>query len=272
MIDRFQQFRALHQRSGIFVMPNAWDAGSAKMLYSMGFAAIASTSAGLANSLGRPDGEGLLSAEETLRNAAELVQAVPLPVSADMENGYGDEPEDCAKMIERAAAIGLAGGSIEDATGRGADPIYPLGLAVERVAAAVRAAKVLERPFVLTARAENLIHGRQDMADTIRRLQAFAAAGAEVLFAPGLESAEQIALVVKEVAPAPLSVVMGLGNSRFTVAQLEDLGVKRISLGSSLARAAYTAFYKAAAEVKEMGSFTFAAQNISYGDLNRMLR
>lgn len=272
MTDRYHQFRALHQRSGIFVMPNAWDAGSAKMLFHLGFEAIASTSAGLANSLGRPDGEGLLSAEETLRNAADMVNAMPLPVSADMENGYGDEPEDCARMIQQAAAIGLAGGSIEDASGREADPIYPLGLAVERVAAAVRAVKALDRPFVLTARAENLIHGRQDMADTIRRLQAFASAGAEVLFAPGLESAEQIALVVKEVAPTPLSVVMGLGNSRFTVAQLEDLGVKRISLGSSLARAAYSAFYRAAAEVKEMGSFSFAAQNISYGDINRMLR
>lgn len=272
MTDRFQQFRTLHQRSGVFVMPNAWDAGSAKMLFSLGFEAIASTSAGLANSLGRPDGEGLLTAGETLRNAVEMVNATPLPVSADMENGYGDEPEDCAAMIMKAAAAGLAGGSIEDATGRMADPIYPLGLAVERVAAAVRAVKSLDRPFVLTARAENLIHGRQDMADTIRRLQAFAAAGAEVLFAPGLQTAAEIALVVKEVAPAPLNVVMGLGNSKFTVAQLEDLGVKRISLGSSLARAAYTAFYQAAAEVKEKGSFSFAAQNISYGNINRMLR
>ena len=263
-------FRALHQRSGIFVIPNPWDAGSAKMLTSLGFEALTTTSAGLANSLGRPDGEGLVSRQETLANAGAIAAVTHLPVAADLENGFGDDPETCAATILMAAEAGLAGGSIEDATGRADQPIYAFNLAVERVKAAVKAAESLPFSFTLTARAENLIHGRDDLADTIRRLQAFAEAGAPVLFAPGLKTEKDIVTVVKAMAPVPLSVVMGLSNTRFTLCQLEDMGVKRVSLGSSLARAAYGAFYRAAQEVRNQGSFGFAEDAIPYNALNSM--
>lgn len=266
------RFRELHQRSGILVMPNPWDAGSAKMLSSLGFEALATTSAGLAYSLGKQDGEGLVSRQETLANTAAIVAATQLPVAADLENGYGDEPAACAETILLAAACGLVGGSIEDATGHASDPIYPFARAVERVKAAAEAAHGMAFPFTLTARAENLIYGIPDLPDTIRRLQAFAAAGADVLFAPGLTTRNEIETVVKAVAPLPLSVVMGLGNANFTVTELEDMGVKRISLGSSLARAAYGAFYRAAQEISENGSFNFAKEAIPYAFLNGLFK
>ena len=265
-------FKELHQRSGIFVIPNPWDAGSAKMLASLGFEALATTSAGLAFSLGRPDGEALISLEETLKNAKEILNAVSIPVAADLENGFGDDPETCAATILQAASIGLAGGSIEDATGRSDDPIYPFELSVERIKAAVKAARSLAIPFTVTARAENLIYGRIDLADTISRLQAYAEAGADVLFAPGLKTWEDIATVVKAISPKPLSVVMGLSNAGFTLSELEDLGVKRVSLGSSLARVAYSAFFDAATEIKNKGSFNFASDIISYGAINKMFK
>ncbi len=263
-------FKELHQRSGIFVIPNPWDAGSAKMLASLGFEALTSTSAGLAYSLGRPDGEGKVSRQETLANAGAIAAATRLPVAADLENGFGETPETCAETILMAAEAGLVGGSIEDATGNAADPIYAFELAVERVKAAVKAAKSLPFPFTLTARAENLLHGRNDLADTIRRLQAFAEAGAPVLFAPGLRTQDEIVTVVKAIAPVPLNVVMGLGNASFTLQQLEDMGVKRVSLGSSLARAAYGAFYQAAQQIYSSGNFSFATETISYATLNNM--
>src|SRR5579871_2182782 len=187
-----EALKALHQRTGIFVIPNPWDAGSAKILAHLGFEALATTSAGLAFSLGKPDGLSAVTREETLANARTIVEATPLPVSADLENGYGDEPDTCAETIRMAAAAGLVGGSIEDATGDPANPIYPFDLAVQRVSAAVKAARSLDFPFTLTARAENLIYGRPDLPDTIRRLEAFAAAGADVLFAPGLTTKEEI--------------------------------------------------------------------------------
>jgi 2-methylisocitrate lyase-like PEP mutase family enzyme len=182
---RAEAFKALHARDGAFVIPNPWDAGSAKMLASLGFEALATTSAGLAFSLGRPDAEGALSLDDTLDNAGEIVDATALPVAADLENGFGDLPEDCAQTILRAAEVGLVGGSIEDASGRSDAPIYDFGLAVERVRAAVQAARSLPFPFTLCARAENLLHGRMDLDDTILRLQAYAEAGADVLYAPG---------------------------------------------------------------------------------------
>ena len=265
-------YKELHQRPGIFVVPNAWDAGSAKMLASLGFEALATTSAGLAFSLGRPDGEALISLEETLRNGREIVGATGIPVAADLENGFGDDPENCAATILQAAAIGLAGGSIEDATGRSKDPIYPFELSVERIKAAVTAARSLAIPFTLTARAENLIYGRIDLPDTIRRLQAYAEAGADVLFAPGLKTHKEIETVVKAVSPKPLNVLMGLSNTNFTLNELEDLGVKRVSLGSSLARTAYSAFFNAATEIKKKGSFCFANDTISYAALNEMFK
>ncbi|MEO5683167.1 MAG: isocitrate lyase/phosphoenolpyruvate mutase family protein [Chitinophagaceae bacterium] len=263
-------FKALHRRTGIFVIPNPWDAGSAKLLTSLGFEALATTSAGLAFSVGKPDGTGLVTRSETLQNIRAIVAATHLPVAADLENGFGVDPATCAETILLAAATGLAGGSIEDATGNEYDPIYPFELAVERVQAAVAAARSLGFPFTLTARAENLLHGRLDLPDTIRRLQAFAAAGADVLFAPGLQTIQEIEIVVKAVAPHPLNVLMGLSNTNFTLNQLEDLGVKRVSIGSSLARVAYGAFFRAAEEISLQGSFTLLQKAMGYADLNAL--
>jgi 2-methylisocitrate lyase-like PEP mutase family enzyme len=264
--------QALHRRQGIFVVPNPWDAGSTRLLAHLGFEALATTSAGLAFSLGKADGLSVVTREETLANARTIVGATDLPVTADLENGYGDEPEACAETIRLAAAAGLVGGSIEDATGDPADPIYPLELAVERVKAAVAAAHSLSIPFTLTARAENLIHGRPDLNDTIRRLEAFAAAGADVLYAPGLTTREEIAAVVRAVAPKPVNVVMGLSKGFFTLSELADLGVRRVSLGSSLARAAYGAFLRAAEEIHDKGSFTFAKDMVPYAVFNGIFK
>jgi 2-methylisocitrate lyase-like PEP mutase family enzyme len=199
------------------------------------------------------------------------VAATDLPVSADLQNGFGDAPEACAETIRLGADAGLVGGSIEDATGRDAEPIYPFEAAVARVRAAVGAARTLHFPFILTARAENFLHGRPDLADTIRRLQAFAAAGADVLYAPGLRSRENIAAVVKAVAPKPVNVVMGLAGADFSVAELGELGVKRISVGSAMARAAYGAFLRAAREVAERGTFGFARDAVPFAEINGIL-
>lgn len=254
---RGEAFRALHQRDGLFVLPNPWDAGSAKMLAHLGFEALATTSAGLAFALGRPDAEGEVSREEALANARAIIEATPLPVAADLENGYGDAPEDCAETIRLAAACGLVGGSIEDASGRPDAPIYPLELAVERVAAAVQAARALPFPFTLAARAENLLHGRNDLDDTIKRLVAFAEAGADVLYAPGLKTREEIAAVVSAVAPRPVNVLVGSPALQVNLQELAELGVKRVSVGSNLARVAF-------------GSFFSAAESLAKGDLQPM--
>jgi len=266
--DKAAAFKALHERPGIFVVPNPWDAGSAKMLESLGFEAIATTSAGLAFSLAKPDGQAIVSREETLANAQAIVQAISLPVSADLENGFGDNPATCAETILLAAKTGLCGGSIEDATGRSDDPIYPFELSVRRVQAAVKAARSLPIPFTLTARAENLIHGRPDLDDTIRRLQAYAEAGADVLFAPGLTTEEEVRTVVRAVSPKPVNVVMGLNKAAFSLKDLAALGVRRVSLGSSLARAAYGSFLNAAQEIHRQGTFTFAEGIVSYKAIN----
>lgn len=265
-------FKALHERSGIFVAPNPWDAGTAKMLASLGFEALATTSAGLAFSLGKADGEGAVSREETLANAHAIILATNLPVSADLENGYGDDPETCGETILLAAKAGLVGGSIEDATGRKENPIYSFELSVERVKAAVKAARSLSFPFTLTARAENLIYGRPDLKDTIKRLEAFANAGADVLFAPGLKTRDEIETVVKAVAPKPVNVVLGLSNANFSLDDLSKLGVKRVSVGSALARAAYSAFFRAAEEVYQKGSFAFAQEAMPYSKINSLLK
>jgi len=264
-------FRMLHEREGIFVAPNPWDAGSAKMLASLGFEALATTSAGLAFSLGKPDGQGLLTRKETIKNVGDIADAVSLPVSADLENGYGDDPQTCAETILLAAKAGAVGGSIEDATGRDGDPIYAFELSVQRVKAAVKAARSLSFPFTLTARAENLIHDRIDFDDTVKRLVAYAEAGADVLFAPGLTTREEIEAVVKAVAPRPVNVVMGLNKANFSLDELQALGVKRVSLGSSLARAAYSGFIYGSEEVMKMGTFGFAGGSRSYAQINAML-
>ena len=270
LVKRAEAFRELHARPGIFAIPNPWDAGSAIALTQMGFEALATTSAGLAYSLGRPDGRNAVSREETLANAAAIAAATPLPVSADLENGFGDTPDDCARTIRAAGVAGLVGGSIEDATGRADAPIDSLDSAVTRVRAAVAAARALPFPFTLTARAENFLHGRPDLADTIARLVAFADAGADVLFAPGLRARDDIAAVVRAVAPKPVNVIMGLAGSPLTLAELETLGVKRVSVGSSLARAAFGAFVRAAREIREHGSFAYAADALPNAELNRM--
>lgn len=267
---RAEAFRNLHQRTGIFVVPNPWDAGSAKVLESLGFEALATTSAGLAFSLGRPDGYASITREETLQNVEDIIAATSLPLSADLENGFGDSPETCVETIMLAAKAGLAGGSIEDATGNPNDPIYSFDHAVERVKAAVAAARSLPYAFTLTARAENLIHGRPDLNDTIRRLEAFADAGADVLFAPGLKTREEIEAVVKAVAPRPVNVVMGLSGGDFSLEMLAEIGVKRVSLGSSLIRAAYGGFFRAAEEIRQQGTFTFANEAKPYADINRL--
>lgn len=269
---RAEAFKALHERPGAFIIPNPWDAGSAKMLASLGFEALATTSAGLAFSLGQPDAEGALNREQTLDNALSIVNASALPVAADLENGFSDEPAGCAETILEAARIGLVGGSIEDATGRAEEPIYSFHRAVERVEAAVAAARSLDFPFMLCARAESLLHGSDDLDDIIARLQAFSEAGADVLYAPGLRSAEDIRRVVQALAPKPVNVLMGLSGMNLTFADVEALGVKRVSVGSSLARAAYGAFYQAAKDIRGEGRFDYAGQALPFDQLNQLFR
>jgi len=269
---RGEAFAALHRRPTIFAIPNPWDAGSAKMLAALGFEALATTSAGLSFALGKPDGEGEVTRDETLANARAIVDATPLPVSADLENGFGDDPQVCAETITLAATTGLVGGSIEDATGSSVAPIYPFDQALERVRAAVAAARALPFPFMLTARAENFLHGITDLKDTIRRLEAYADAGADVLFAPGLTSLEAIETVVKAVAPKPVNAIMGLAGKTMSLSALEDVGVRRVSVGSALARAALGEFLRAAKEIRTKGTFGFANHALPYAEINAMFR
>ncbi|MEQ7917839.1 isocitrate lyase/phosphoenolpyruvate mutase family protein [Xanthomonas sp. WHRI 1810A] len=269
---RAHAFKALHERQGAFVIPNPWDAGSAKMLAAMGFQALATTSAGLAFVLGRADAEGALNRDESLANIATIVSATPLPVAADLENCFADTPQGCADTLLKAAATGIVGGSIEDASGQADAPIYDFELAVARVKAAVAAARSLPFPFMLTARAENLLHGRADLHDTIKRLEAYADAGADVLYAPGLRTREDVIAVVRAVAPRPVNVLMGLGGVTLSVADLADCGVKRISVGSSLARAAWGGFYRAAEEIRTAGTFSYAQDALPFDHLNKLFK
>ena len=265
--QKAKTFRDLHQGPGAFVIANAWDAGSARLLETMGFKAIATTSAGLAFSLARPDGANRVTREEALENCKVIVNATTLPVSADLEGGYGASPEDCALTITMAAATGLMGGSIEDSTGDAAAPIHEIDLATDRVRAAAEAARSSDIPFLLTARAENFLHGRVDLKDTIRRLQAFQEAGADVLFAPGLRTADDIRAVTSSV-DRPVNVVMGLKGVLFSVSDLAGLGVRRISVGGSLARAAYGAMLRGAKEIMSEGTFSYSGQAIPDGEIN----
>jgi len=265
--EKVQRFRALHARPGAFVLPNPWDVGTAVLLAKVGFEALATTSAGYAFSIGKPD--NAVGREPMLAHVAAIVAATDLPVNADLENGFGDDPRTVAETMRRAAATGIAGGSIEDATGRSAEPIYPLEVAVERVRAAVSAVRALTVPFVLTARAENFVAGRPDLADTIARLQAYQEAGADVLYAPGLVSAEDIATVVRSV-DRPVNVLMGRPGQGIDVAALAAMGVKRVSVGSALSRVALGAFLAAARELREHGTFDRMADAIGYADLNAM--
>jgi len=268
--EKGARFRALHERSGAFVIPNPWDAGSARILASLGFEALATTSAGFAFSAGRRDAEAAVTRDEILENARAIVNATDLPVSADLESGFGPRPDDVARTIRLAAETGLVGGSIEDATYDAVRPIYDIAEATERVAAAVEAARSLAFPFVLTARAENFLFGRPDLDDTIRRLQAFETAGADVLYAPGLPSLDAIRLVCSSVSK-PFNVVIGLAGQAFSVGQLAEAGVRRISLGPTLWRAASGALVRAAREMNQLGTFTFTTDAMPFDAANALM-
>jgi 2-methylisocitrate lyase-like PEP mutase family enzyme len=260
--EKAAAFQELHRRPGTFIIPNPWDAGTARLLASLGFEALATTSLGLANIHGR----GTVSADEIIDNARMIAAATDLPTNGDLENCGADEPDAAVEMIRRASEAGLAGGSIEDFTGDRANPIYGFNLAVERVHAATEMAKKLPIPFVLTARAEQLIHGSSDLDGTIRRLQAFEQAGADVLYAPGLKDLDTIRTVVSSVSK-PVNVVMTHADPSITAAQLAEIGVKRISIGGSGSRFALNAFMTAAREMAEHGTFTFVGENPPWKEL-----
>jgi len=268
-LEKAAQFKALHRGPGAFVMPNPWDAGTARILAGLGFQALATTSAGLAFALGRRDGRVTLA--ETLHAARAIVDATDRPVSGDLENGFDEKPKMVADAIRQAASVGLVGASIEDSTGDHHRPIFDASFAAERIAAAAEAARALPFPFVLTARAENFLHGRQDLHDAIRRLRAYAAAGADVLYAPGLPSLDAVREVCAAVAPHPVNVLVAGRNGAMTIAKLQGAGVRRISIGSGLMRVAAGAFIRAAREVADYGTFRFRSEAVSLADLNAFM-
>lgn len=262
--DRAARFRALHQAPGAFVIPNPWDAGSARVLAGLGFSALATSSGASAGVLGRRDGQ--VSREEALAHCRLIVAATDLPVSADLEKCFGDAPEVVGETIRLAAGVGLVGGSVEDATGDRDRPLYDLGPATERVAAAAEAARSLPFPFTLTARAENFLRGKPDLDDTIRRLQAYERAGADVLFAPGLPDLAAVRAVCAAVS-RPVNFMAGIRGRSFTVAELAAAGVRRISLATSLYRAAMTGLLEAAREVREAGTFGYVERTLTTAEL-----
>lgn len=257
-------FRDLHERDSAFIIPNPWDIGTARLLAAQGFEALATTSAGYAFSIGRRD--NTVGREKMMAHIRDIVSATDLPVSADLENGFGDDPETAAETIRLGAEAGLVGGSIEDSTTTRNDPIYELEHAAERVRAAAEVVRSLGFPFMLTARAENYLFGRRDLDDTIRRLQAYQEAGADVLYAPGLASNDEIAAVVSSL-DRPVNVLAGPG---LALAELSAIGVKRISVGSGLTRSALGAFLRAAREMKDQGTFAFADEAVSFKDITMM--
>ncbi len=266
--EKAATFRALHERPGAFIIPNPWDAGTARLLAALGFEALATTSLGLANMLGRADAS--VSRDEVIANCRTIVEATPLPVNVDLENGFAHRPEEAAEAIRLAAEAGAAGGSIEDFSGDRNDAIYDFDLSVARVKAAVAVARTQPVPFLLTARAENLIRGRHDMADTIRRLQAYEAAGADVLYAPGLRTLAEVRQVVQAVK-RPFNVVTGWLDPAITAQQLAEAGAKRISVGGGLSRLALATFVDAARGMKERGSFAWMPQMMAIPELSRLL-
>jgi 2-methylisocitrate lyase-like PEP mutase family enzyme len=266
-VEKAAAFRALHERPGAFIIPNPWDAGTARLFASLGFEALATTSLGLANTLGRADSH--VTRAEVIANLRDIAAATDLPVNADLENGFAHEPEAAAETIRLAAEAGAVGGSIEDFSGEAADSIYGFEHAVARVRAAVAVARALPVPFLLTARAENLIRGRADIADTIRRLQAYEAAGADVLYAPGLRTLEEVRHVVRAVK-RPFNVVTGWLDPDITAAQLGEAGAKRISVGGALSRLALAAVAGAARAMRTDGSFAWMRQMASGGELRTM--
>jgi 2-methylisocitrate lyase-like PEP mutase family enzyme len=263
------RFRALHEADGIFVIPNVWDGGSAAVMAGLGFKALATSSAAAAATLGKLDGE--ITREEALAHAHLIVAVSACPVAADLENGFGHAPESVAETIRLAAAEGLVGGSIEDATGDPAAPIYDFAHAVERVTAAAEQARHLKFPFMLTARAENFLHGKADLDDTVRRLQAFERAGADVLFAPGLPDLAAVRTVCRALKK-PVNFMVGMRGKSFALADLAAAGVKRVSLSTSLYRAAMTGLQAAAEEVRKAGTFGYVETLMSGGELDKYLQ
>ena len=268
-IEKAERFRALHAHPGAFIIPNPWDIGTARLLAHLGFEALATTSMGYAFSVGKWD--NTLDRTQTIANASAIASATNLPVSADLGNGFGDAPGIVAETIRLAAAAGVVGGSIEDATGCPDQPIYELERAAERVRAAVAAARALPFVFTLTARAENYLHGRPDLRDTIIRLQAYQEAGADVLYAPGLTSKDDIAAVVKSL-DRPVNVVMGLQGVQLSLAELSEIGIKRVSVGSALCRAALGSFLRAAREMRERGTFAFASEAVRPSEIGAIFK
>ena len=266
--DKAVHFKALHQGPRAFVIANPWDAGSARLLAGLGFQALATSSGASAGILGKRDGK--VTRDEALAQSRSIVEATDLPVSADLEKGFGDAPEAAAETIRLAAGVGLVGGSIEDATGDKDKPLYDIGQAVERVAAAAQAARALGFPFLLTARSENFLRGNPDLDDTIRRLQAYEKAGADVLFAPGLPDLAAVKKVCASLSK-PFNFMVGIRGKSFSVAELEAAGVRRISLATSLYRAAMTGLHEAAKEVAEKGTFTYLERSISTPDLYKVM-
>jgi len=264
--EKGRAFWELHEQDGAFIIPNPWDVGTARLLEQLGFEALATTSAGYAFSMGQRD--NTIGRDQMLAHVASIASATNLPVSADLENGFGDSPEIVAETIDRAAKAGLAGGSIEDASSANG-AVYELELAVDRIHAASELASQLPFRFTLTARAENYLLGRPDLKDTIKRLQAYQEAGADVLYAPGLSIADDIATVVTSV-DRPVNVVMGLQGVQLSLAELSAMGVKRVSVGSALSRAALGAFLRAAREMKQHGTFDFAQESVSYREISAM--
>jgi 2-methylisocitrate lyase-like PEP mutase family enzyme len=265
--EKGKAFREFHERPAAFIIPNPWDAGSAVLLAGLGFEALATTSAGCAFSLGRRD--NAIGRDEAIRHLSTIASATELPVSGDLENGFGDNPGAAAETIREAGASGAVGASIEDATYRVEAPIYDLGLAVERIRAAVEVARSFSFPFTLTARCENYLVGRSDIGETIKRLQAYQDAGADVLYAPGVVRKDEIATLVKSL-DRPVNVLAALQGFPISLSELSELGVRRISVGSALARAAYGAFLRAAEEMKNRGTFDFSDEAVSHRDLNVM--
>jgi len=259
-------FRALHERDKAFIIPNPWDVGTARLLAHLGFEALATTSAGYAFSAGRRD--NTIDRDEMMAHVSAIASATDLPVSADLENGYGDDPDTVAQTIKLAADAGLVGGSIEDSFG-GDGAVYEIGQAAERIRAAAEVVRSLPFRFALTARAENYLVGRNDLKDTIARLQAYQEAGADVLYAPGLKTKDEIAAVVRSV-DRPVNVIMGLQGVQMSLAELSALGVKRVSVGSALSRAALGAFLRGAHEMRDNGTFNFAEDAVSYRDISAM--
>jgi 2-methylisocitrate lyase-like PEP mutase family enzyme len=267
--EKALRFRALHHAPGVFVIPNPWDIASAQLLAGLGFQALATSSAAAACTVGKKD--GMLTRQEALEHAREIAGATDVPVSADLENGFGDTPEAVAETVQGAASAGLVGCTIEDTTGRPEAPLYDFQHAVERIAAGAEAARKLGFPFQLTARAHNFLFPNSRLEETIARLRAFERAGADVLFAPGLPDLQAVREVCSAVSK-PFNFMVGIKGKSFSVAELAAAGVKRISLATSLYRAAMTGFLEAAREVKEQGTFGFLEESVSTADLHALMR